>query len=74
MSISGLYWSVSTDGVYMQIGCQGHTVKEWENFTDDEIDGMDPYALTFWNVYKDYVLTAARVAGERGSRGAWGAW
>jgi len=43
------------------IGCQKHSVKEWEEFSDAQIitmDGID--ALEWWNKYKDIVITLAR--------------
>lgn len=42
------YIIVYTDTV-MAIGCKQHSLKEWFNFTDDEILKMDgEKALTFW--------------------------
>jgi hypothetical protein len=29
----------------MAIGCEQHTIDEWMNFSDEEIDNMDPSAL-----------------------------
>ncbi len=43
------------------IGCQQHSVKEWEEFSDATIIALDGvYALEWWNKYKDIVITLAR--------------
>ena len=43
------------------IGCQQHSVKEWEEFSDSQIITMDGvHALEWWNKYKDIVITLAR--------------
>ena len=38
------------------IGCQQHTIKEWKNFTDDEISKLDDYALEWWNKWKEHIF------------------
>ncbi len=45
----------STDVIH--IGCQNHTLQEWENFTDDEIQEMDDGALKFWSVWKPTIFS-----------------
>ena len=58
-TISGLRWFVVIGGTgYMQIGCQSHPVEAWKNFTDEEINRMDRYALDFWIKYKSMILAA----------------
>ena len=45
----------------LQIGCEQHSVEEWEAFTDDEIKFMDPgEALDWWRTYKELVLMFAK--------------
>ena len=59
MIIAGLLWTVYIDGTgMMRIGCQDHSVEDWENFTDEKISAMDSKALTFWNQYKSMLLSA----------------
>ena len=62
LAINGLYWPVVTDGENLQIGCQQHTVKLWDNFGDSDISCMDCMALEFWTEHKSFImsLVAAR--------------
>jgi hypothetical protein len=36
----------------MAIGCEQHSIDEWMNFSDEEIDKMDTGALQWWKVWK----------------------
>ena len=36
----------------MAIGCEQHTIDEWMNFSDEEIDNMDLGALRWWKIWK----------------------
>jgi uncharacterized protein YjbI with pentapeptide repeats len=36
----------------MAIGCEQHSIDEWMNFSDKEIDKMDTDALQWWKVWK----------------------
>ena len=40
----------------LNIGCQSHTLLEWENFTDTEIAKMDINALNWWKLNKYIIL------------------
>ena len=44
----------------IQIGCQNHSISEWENFDDNYIKRMDMNALEWWRENKDIVLTLAK--------------
>ena len=44
----------------IQIGCQNHSISEWENFDDNYIKRMDVNALEWWRENKDIVLTLAK--------------
>ena len=46
------YWPVTRTAEVMQIGCARHPITRWWAFTDTEIDGMDPHALTWWRTWK----------------------
>ena len=61
LSLNGLRWPVSTDGKSIQIGCQYHSVGEWQAFDDRVIAKMDPDALEFWKAHKEMVLGLAEV-------------
>jgi len=39
------------------IGCQSHSIKEWVDFSDEEISSMDgKKALEFWGKYKKVIF------------------
>ena len=41
------------------IGCEHHSIKEWEKFTDKEILEMDgKKALKFWRKWKEFIFKA----------------
>jgi hypothetical protein len=43
----------------MQIGCERHELKEWWDFEDKRILGMDgKKALKFWRTHKDLIKQA----------------
>ena len=45
---------------HIKIGCQCHTIEEWENFTDEEILHMDGrLALRWWHGNKENILELA---------------
>jgi hypothetical protein len=49
----------------MQIGCEFHSLHEWENYTDREIIAMDGRAAAeFWKAHKDILLGLARANGR----------
>ena len=51
----GVYLISYTKNI-LNIGCQSHTLLEWENFTDIEIDIMDSNALNWWTLNKYIIL------------------
>jgi len=47
---------------HIKIGCEFHSTKEWENFTDKEILAMDgKKALSFWKKWKATILQMAKL-------------
>ena len=51
------FYDVAYTTEHIQIGCEKHTHKEWAEFTDKEILGLDgKQALTFWRKYKEYIF------------------
>ena len=44
----------------LNIGCQSHTIEQWEAFTDEAINSMDYGALEWWKLNKDIVITLAK--------------
>ena len=59
LTLNGLMWPASTDGVNLQIGCQQHTVKAWDAFTDGQIAKMASEALDFWTQFKPTIMAMA---------------
>lgn len=51
------HWPVCYTDKHLTIGCQRHTIAEWQAFNDDEIDGMDELALAWWAKHKDTIMS-----------------
>jgi hypothetical protein len=65
LQIGGLKWFVTILDAHMQIGCQLHSLEEWEAFDDRQIAEMDGRdALRFWRENKSMLLGFARAAGR----------
>src|SRR5574343_409515 len=56
---SGL-WPAYIQEDMIRIGCQYHSVKSWESFTDEEISKMHDDALRYWKANKEIILSIAR--------------
>ena len=56
----GKYITTILVNVRITIGCQNHTILEWENFTDKEISEMDDGALDWWKKWKEVILEVAK--------------
>ena len=59
IALNGLTWPVSTDGKKIQIGCQCHSVADWEAVDDKRINSMDTKALEFWKAFKSTIMAMA---------------
>ena len=57
---AGLRWEVWITDKRIKIGCQLHSTKAWENFTDKQISKMDYNASDFWKVWKKPILEMAK--------------
>ena len=57
---AGLLWEVWITDKRIKIGCQMHSTKAWENFTDKQISKMSDNALDFWKVWKEPILGMAK--------------
>ena len=63
--IQALTWPVTIADTQMVIGCQAHTLAEWDAFGDREIIAMDGReALRFWQAHKVLLLGLARANGR----------
>jgi hypothetical protein len=56
----GKYYITILVGIKIHIGCQCHTVEQWEKFTDEEISKMDDGALDWWKEWKEVILKVAK--------------
>ena len=42
---------------YLQIGCERHSIEEWQGFDDERISKMDgEQAIKFWKKYKQFIF------------------
>lgn len=64
ISLNGLHWPVTILLGYMRIGCQHYHVRDWERFTDAEIELMGDCALEFWQANKQKLITLAKFTQE----------
>jgi Pentapeptide repeats (8 copies) len=54
--INGLIWDIRITESFMKIGCERHEHKEWDKFTDDEIERMESRASEFWKKNKSWLM------------------
>ncbi len=65
LQVSGLTWPVLILDTHMQIGCELHSLAEWEAFDNERIASMDgAEARRFWKANKDWLLACARANGR----------
>jgi hypothetical protein len=64
LQLYGLLWTVTILDSHMQIGCELHSLAEWDAFDDTRIVRMDRQALRFWREHKAALLALARGAGR----------
>ena len=57
LQILGLHWDVLVFDNHMKIGCEFHSIKEWEGFSDGGINGMDHNALDLWKESKKFLIS-----------------
>ena len=50
-------WTAYIQKDVITIGCKRHTVKEWMEFTDEEINKMHEDALKYWKKYKTTIFS-----------------
>jgi uncharacterized protein YjbI with pentapeptide repeats len=64
IQLYGLLWNVTFLDAHMQIGCELHSLADWQSFEDARIVRMDRQALRFWRDHKEALLSLARGAGR----------
>ena len=68
LQILGLYWDVLILDTAIKIGCQMHSIDEWDKFDDSTIKGMANNALPFWAEHKGLIISAARLHAAKVSK------
>ena len=58
-------WSIAYTNTILYVGCEGHKIEEWREFTDERIAQMDPNALDFWNKFKNWIFETIRLSPAR---------
>ena len=64
LQLNNLKWFVLISDSYLRIGCQRHSISDWEKFKDSEIEKMDSGALDFWKKWKNSILTICKAHSE----------
>ena len=59
-------WTSYITTNHIRIGCQSHTLSEWENFTDEEISSMHARALEYWNKNKEVIIALCKRFDNKG--------
>lgn len=49
-------WMVYITKGHIRIGCQSHSIDEWESFSDDEINDMADGALELWKENNELII------------------
>jgi len=49
-------YTVNLTDTMLWVGCEGHNFNAWENFSNEQIKGMDLGALTWWEKHKKIVF------------------
>ena len=50
------HWETYITPGHIRIGCQSHSLDEWKNFNDDQIEKMSSLALDFWKQNKELII------------------
>ena len=64
LQLNNLKWFVLISDSYLRIGCQRHSISDWEKFKDSEIEKMDSGALDFCKKWKNSILTICKAHSE----------
>lgn len=59
-------WTAYITTNHIRIGCQSHTLSEWENFTDKDISCMHPKALDYWTKNKEIIIFLCKRFNNKG--------
>jgi uncharacterized protein YjbI with pentapeptide repeats len=56
LQILGLHWDIIIFDSHMKIGCEFHSIKKWNTYSDNRISEMNGYALEFWKKSKEFIM------------------
>lgn len=56
LNLKGQFWNITIEDDYLKIGCQYHSFRDWETFSDEQIHQMDGDALRWWKENKDWLF------------------
>ena len=59
-------WTAYITTNHIRIGCQSHTLSEWENFTYEEISSMHHEALDYWTKNKEIIISLCKRFNDKG--------
>jgi len=64
LQILGLLWDILIFDAHIKIGCEFHSIKEWSEFNDTQINEMDSNALKFWKTNKEFLMLFCKENGR----------
>ena len=60
ITVSGLpFWDVMIFGTHIKIGCETHSIADWEKFKTSRISLMDSNAANWWKIHKALIIPMA---------------
>jgi uncharacterized protein YjbI with pentapeptide repeats len=57
-------WPVIIGETKIKIGCQLHTITEWQAFSDEQIAEMSSSALDWWKIWKTPIMEICKATGK----------
>ena len=54
-------WTAYVQKTHIRIGCQYHSIEDWQNFTDEKISEMHSDAHIWWKKHKQLIMCAVEV-------------
>jgi uncharacterized protein YjbI with pentapeptide repeats len=61
VQISGFqHWGIIIAGTHMKIGCELHTIEDWDKLKKSRIKLMDERAADWWEEYKPLIMSIAK--------------
>ena len=58
-------YPISYTSNILNVGCQSHSIDDWKNFDDDEIEKMDEGALEWWNRWEPIIMEIIKISQRR---------